>query len=137
MLGKTFLALTMAAAALFAPASAQAQTVDDIVKKGEIVVGIDLTNAPWGFLDEKQEPTGFDPAFAKLLADKLGVKLRIERVNSPGRIPFLQAAASTSSSRRCRSPRERAKQVWFTAPYAPNPLILIARGPRPIRPWRI
>jgi polar amino acid transport system substrate-binding protein len=69
---------------------ASAQTVDEIIKKGELVVGIDLTNAPWGFLDAKQEPAGFDPAFAKLVADKLGVKLRIERVTGPTRIPFLQ-----------------------------------------------
>jgi len=39
---------------------ASAQTVDEIIKKGELVVGIDLTNAPWGFLDAKQEPAGFD-----------------------------------------------------------------------------
>src|SRR5450755_1315274 len=68
-----------------------AQTVDEIVKKGELVVAIDLTNAPWGFLDDKQEPAGFDPAFAKFIADKMGVKLHIERVTSPTRIPFLQS----------------------------------------------
>src|SRR5271169_5842531 len=70
---------------------AVAQTVDEIVKKGELVVAIDLTNAPWGFLDDKQEPAGFDPAFAKFIADKMGVKLHIERVTSPTRIPFLQS----------------------------------------------
>ena len=40
-------ALTLALAA--GMGAAAAQTVDDIVKKGELVVGIDLTNAPWGF----------------------------------------------------------------------------------------
>ena len=90
MLRKALIAVSMAAAML-ATASARAQTVDEIVKRGEIVIGIDLTNPPWGFLDEKQEPTGFDPAYAKLVADKMGVKLKIERVNSPGRIPFLQS----------------------------------------------
>jgi len=74
---------------------AAAQTVDEIIKKGELVVGIDLTNPPWGFLDAKQEPAGFDPAFAKLVADKLGVKLRIERV--------------TGSLDGLRSPRVRTK----------------------------
>ena len=34
---------------------ASAQSVDEIIKKGELVVGIDLTNAPWGFLDAQQE----------------------------------------------------------------------------------
>jgi polar amino acid transport system substrate-binding protein len=105
---------------------ASAQTLDEIIKKGELVVGIDLTNAPWGFLDAQQEPAGFDPAFAKLVADKLGVKLRIERVTGPTRIPFLQSGRADVIISTLSVTAERAKQVWFTIPYAPNPLILIA-----------
>src|SRR6201991_4303844 len=105
---------------------APAQTVDENIKKGELVVGIDLTNPPWGFLDAKQEPAGFDPAFAKLVADKLGVKLRIERVTGPTRIPYLQSGRADVIISTLSVTADRAKQVWFTAPYAPNPLILIA-----------
>ena len=110
----------------FASPLASAQTVDEIVKRGELVVGIDLTNAPWGFLDEKQEPAGFDPAFAKLVAEKMGVKLRIERVTGQTRISFLQSGRADVIISTLSVTAERAKQVWFTAPYAPNPLILIA-----------
>lgn len=106
--------------------SVSAQSVDEIVKRGELVVGIDLTNAPWGFLDEKQEPTGFDPAFAKLVADKMGVKLKIERVTGPTRIPFLLSKRADVIISTLSVTADRAKQVWFTAPYAPNPLIVIA-----------
>jgi hypothetical protein len=99
-----------------------AQTVDEIVKRGEIVVGIDLTNPPWGFLDEKQEPAGFDPAYAKLLADKLGVKLKLERVTSPGTYPVpAERPRRRRSSRPCRSP-----------PSAPSR----SGSPRPMRPIR-
>lgn len=126
MLRKSLIAVSAALAALFTAATASAQTVDEIVKRGEIVIGIDLTNPPWGFLDDKQEPTGFDPAYAKLVADKLGVKLKIERVNSPGRIPFLQSGRVDMVLSTLSITAERAKQVWFSSPYAPNPLILIA-----------
>lgn len=105
---------------------AAAQTVDEITKRGELVVAIDLTNPPWGFLDAQQEPAGFDPAFAKLVADRMGVKLRIERVTSPTRIPFLQSGRADVVISTLSVTAERARQVWFTAPYAPNPLILIA-----------
>ena len=105
---------------------ASAQTVDEIVKRGELVVAIDLTNAPWGFLDAKQEPDGFDPAFAKLIADRMGVKLHIERVTSPTRIPFLQSGRADMIISTLSVTAERSKQVWFSSPYAPNPLILIA-----------
>ncbi|MBL8830871.1 MAG: transporter substrate-binding domain-containing protein [Rhodospirillales bacterium] len=122
---KLIAALALAFAAGVASPSAQAQTVDDIVKKGEIVVGVDLTNAPWGFLDAQQQPAGFDPAYAQMLADKLGVKLKIERVTSPGRIPFLQSGRVDVILSTLSITAERAKQVWFSTPYAPNPLILI------------
>lgn len=105
---------------------AAAQTVDEITKRGELVVAIDLTNPPWGFLDAQQEPAGFDPAFAKLVADRMGVKLRIERVTSPTRIPFLQSGRADLVISTLSVTAERARQVWFTTPYAPNPLILIA-----------
>jgi polar amino acid transport system substrate-binding protein len=103
-----------------------AQTVDEIVKRGELVVAIDLANVPWAFLDAKQEPTGFDPAFAKLIADRMGVTLRIERVTSPTRIPFLQSGRADMIISTLSVTAERSKQVWFTSPYAPNPLLLIA-----------
>ena len=103
-----------------------AQTVDEISKRGELVVAIDLTNPPWGFLDAQQEPAGFDPAFAKLVAERMGVKLKIERVTSPTRIPFLQSGRADVVISTLSVTAERARQVWFTSPYAPNPLILIA-----------
>ena len=110
---------------------AAAQTVDEITKRGELVVAIDLTDPPWGYLDEKQEPAGFDPAFAKLVADRMGVKLRIERVTSPTRIPFLQSGRADVVISTLSVTAERARQVWFTSPYAPNSLILIAPKNKP------
>jgi polar amino acid transport system substrate-binding protein len=116
-------------------ASAGAQTIDDIVKRGEIVVGVDLTDPPWGFLDANQQPAGFDPAFAQLLADKLEVKLRMERVTSAARIPFLQSARVDVVISTLSITAARAKQVWFTTPYAPNPLILIAEKSKLIKQY--
>lgn len=111
--------------ALWLP-SAIAQTVDEIIKRGELVVAIDLTNPPWGFLDAQQQPTGFDPVFAQMLADRLGVKLRIERVTSPTRVQFLQSGRADMVISTLSVTAERARQVWFTSPYAPNSLYIIA-----------
>ena len=135
MAKKLMLALSLGLAACFALAPAAAQSVDDIVKRGEIVVGVDLTNPPWGFLDASQQPAGFDPAYAQLLADKLGVKLKIERVTSPGRIPFLQSGRVDVILSTLSITAERAKQVWFSTPYAPNPLILIAAKGKVIKQY--
>jgi polar amino acid transport system substrate-binding protein len=106
--------------------AARAQTIDEIIKRGELAVAIDLTNPPWGFLDAKQEPSGFDPDLAKLIADRMGVKLRIERVTSQSRIPYLQSGRADMILATLSVTPERSRQVWFTIPYAPNPQILIA-----------
>ena len=133
---KRLFAFAIAAFALAAsPPPAQAQSIDDIIKRGELVVAIDLTNAPWGFLDAQQKPAGFDPAFAALVAEKLGVKLRIERVTGPTRIPFLLSERADVVISTLSMTAERAKQVWFTIPYAPNPLILIAEKSKPYKTY--
>jgi polar amino acid transport system substrate-binding protein len=126
---------TLAIGAFLMLAPAKAQSVDDIVKRGEIVVGLDLTDPPWGYLDANQQPTGFDPAYAQMLADSLGVKLRIERVTSAARIPFLQSGRVDVVIATLSITAARAKQVWFTSPYAPNPLILIAEKNRAIKQY--
>lgn len=123
---KVILALCSAlAVALWLP-PAIAQTVDDIIKRGELVVAVDLTDPPWGFLDAQQQPAGYDPVFAQMLADRMGVKLRIERVTSPTRIQFLQSGRADVVISTLSITAERARQVWYTLPYATNSLYLIA-----------
>ncbi len=123
---KVILALCSAlAVALWLP-PAIAQTVDDIIKRGELVVAVDLTDPPWGFLDAQQQPAGYDPVFAQMLADRMGVKLRIERVTSPTRIQFLQSGRADVVISTLSVTAERARQVWYTMPYASNSLYLIA-----------
>lgn len=133
MMLRRALLVSMALLAGLSLQRAAAQTVDEITRRGELVVAIDLTNPPWGFLDAQQQPAGFDPAFAALVAERLGVKLRIERVTSPTRIPFLNSGRADVVISTLSVTAERARQVWFTAPYAPNPLLLIAEKSKP---WR-
>jgi polar amino acid transport system substrate-binding protein len=115
--------------------SATAQTVDDIIKRGELIVAIDLTDPPWGFLDAQQQPAGFDPVFAQIVADRMGVKLRIERVTSPTRVQFVQSGRADLVISTLSVTAERARQVWFTSPYAPNSLYLIAPKAKPYKTY--
>lgn len=136
MVRRALLALAaFALVGLAAPQPSSAQTLDDIQKRGTLIVAIDLTNPPFGYLDEKQEPAGFDPAFAKLIADRMGVKLQIERVTSPTRIQFVVTGRADVVVSTLSITAERAKQVWFTNPYARNPLILVAPRSKPYRTY--
>lgn len=106
--------------------TAEAQDLSDIIKRGEIVVGVDMTTPPWGYLNAQQQPDGFGVALGQQLADSLKVKLKVEQVTGPTRIPTLLAGRADVIISTLSITAERAAQVWFTNPYAPNALVLIA-----------
>ena len=84
----TAAAAVIGAALSFAPAAAQ--TLEKIKQRGVIVVGSKADYKPFGFRDPSGAIVGFEPDMAKLVADKLGVKLEIEPVVSSNRMQFLQ-----------------------------------------------
>src|SRR3954471_11019340 len=87
------LLLTAAAAVLgaaLAAAPAAAQTLEKIKQRGVLVVGSKADYKPFGFRDPSGAIVGLEPDMAKLVAEKLGVKLEIESVVSSNRLQFLQ-----------------------------------------------
>jgi len=70
---------------------AHADQLDDIRKKGELVVGVLGTDEPNSFIDPKtREIVGYEVDLAKAVAQKLGVKLRLKQLAVAARIPELQ-----------------------------------------------
>ena len=76
--------------AALAAAPAAAQTLEKIKQRGVIVVGSKADYKPFGFRDPSGGIVGFEPDIARLVAEKLGVKLEIEPVVSSNRMQFLQ-----------------------------------------------
>lgn len=109
--------LALAAAAMAAlPASALARSLEEIIKAGEIRVGVNPTLPPLALINEKNELDGFDVDIAALIAKKLGVKLVLERVGSPDRIPFVVADKIDFVMGAMTRTAERAKVIDFTVP---------------------
>src|ERR1700730_3642222 len=75
---------------LVAAAPAAGQTLDEIKQRGVLVVGSKADYKPFGFRDPSGAIVGLEPDMAKLVAEKLGVKLEIEPVVSSNRMQFLQ-----------------------------------------------
>jgi len=82
------LAVIAAIAAAALPAAAQ--TLDKIKQRGVLSVGSKADYKPFGFRDPSGAIVGFEPDIARLVADKLGVKLELEPVVSSNRMQFLQ-----------------------------------------------
>ena len=80
------------------PAAAQQQTIDDIIKKGTIVVGVSTTTPIFGLVGSDGQPEGYDPDVARLLAKYLGVKVEFVPVTGATASLNYLAAASTCSS---------------------------------------
>lgn len=71
--------------------SAHADQLDDIRKKGELVVGVLGTDEPNSFIDPKtREIIGYEVDLAQAVATKLGVKLKLKQLAVAARIPELQ-----------------------------------------------
>jgi polar amino acid transport system substrate-binding protein len=106
----------LVALATLAPRPAGAATLDEILKSGEIRIGVNPTLAPRAFYDDKNETVGFEPDVAQEIARKMGVKLVLVPVGSPDRIPFLAAnRIDIVMGAMSRTPN-RAKVIDFTVP---------------------
>jgi len=98
--------------------SAADSTLDEVLKRGELRVGVFTTLPPWGFLDENHEMAGYDIDLAKQMAKELGVKVKLIETQGPNRIPYLQSGKVDIVIMCFGNTLERAKAVGFSQQYA-------------------
>jgi len=133
------LLLTAAAAVLgaaLAAAPAAAQTLEKIKQRGVIVVGSKADYKPFGFRDPSGAIVGFEPDIAKLVADKLGVKLEIEPVVSSNRMQFLQQGKIDLMIATMSDTPERRKTVDIIDPdYYASGTNILAKKSEGLKSW--
>jgi polar amino acid transport system substrate-binding protein len=98
--------------------SAQAQTVNEILNRKKLTIGVIVDFPPFGLMNSSQQPDGFDVELAKLIAKYMGVEADIVTVDAPNRIPNLITKRVDILVASLGVTPERAKQVMFTIPYA-------------------
>ena len=123
----------LALAAFAIPAKSQAGTLEDVKKKGVIVVGIQGDNAPWGYVDSKGVQQGFDSSMGELFAQYLGVKVEFVPLAVANRIPALTTGRVDILFATMGMYPDRAKAVQFSKPYATNDIVLDAPKGTPIK----
>ena len=119
---RTFTATTLATIAFCVSAGAMAQedkSLQRVLDKKSIALGIPTDYPPYGFMGPDFKPTGVDVATAQLIADKLGVKAEFVPLSTPNRIPYLQANKIDLIVSALGKNEERAKVIDFTTSYAP------------------
>ena len=73
---------------LVAPFIANGADLNEILKKGEVVIAVPEAFPPFGSVGKTGKHEGYDVDVAKLIAKDLGVKLKLVPVVSKQRIPF-------------------------------------------------
>ncbi len=122
MLGAAGFAL---AAPLFATRGAFGQTVDELLRRKKIVVGMLVDIPPFGSMGPDQKPVGYDADVAALMAKYMGVDLELVPVTGPNRIPYLLTNRVDVLVATFGITPERAKQVWFSIPYSVLEVVLM------------
>jgi len=96
---------------------ARADTIEDIKKKGTLVVGVKADYPPYGMRDPSGEIVGMEVDMAKDVAQRLGVKLQLEPVVASNRMQFLQQGKTDLMIATMSVNDERKKAVGIVEPY--------------------
>lgn len=124
------LAVFMLASVLTMAVSAKGS--DDLLKtiqeRGTIIVGLEGDWAPWSYVDESDELTGYDVEVAKAIADKLGVEIQIVPGEWDGLFAGMDAGRYDMVVNGVEVTEERADKYDFSTPYAYIRTALIVKG---------
>ena len=124
------LAVFMLASVLSMAVSAKGSDdlLETIQKRGTIIVGLEGDWAPWSYVDENDELTGYDVEVAKAIADKLGVEIQIVPGEWDGLFAGMDAGRYDMVVNGVEVTEERADKYDFSTPYAYIRTALIVKG---------
>lgn len=112
--------------------SSQTETGSDLLaqiqEKGEIVIAMEGTWAPWTYHDENDELIGYDVEVGKAIAEKLGVTATFVEGEWDGLLAGLDAGRYDIMVNGVGITPDRQEKYDFTTPYAYNRTAVIVRG---------
>lgn len=110
----------IAAALLFAFAAtavSMAQSINDLVSKGVIRIGVNSAAPPFSIVNTSGGVEGYDVDVGNAIADYLGVKAEFTPYATAARIPALESGKVDVVIGTLTPTPERARVVMFTMPY--------------------
>ncbi len=140
VVGVFLVGLAMPLVGLAGEAAPQMQdTLNAVIKKGELIVGTFDFFPPWGFRDAQNNIVGMDVDIAKELAsdDVLKVKLTLVPVpTTQDRINFLLSGKIDVAISNFTATLPRSKVITFTDPYVIDGVGVIYRKELNIKDWK-
>ena len=103
-------------------------SLEDVQKRGEFVLGLDDSFPPMGFRDENNEIVGFDIDLAKEVASRLGVAFRAQPINWDAKEQELSTGNIDCIWNGLTITEERKAMLSFTKPYLDNEQVVVVRA---------
>jgi polar amino acid transport system substrate-binding protein len=117
-------------------AAAKADVLDDIKKRGTLIVGVKADYKPFGFREPSGGIIGIEPDLAADVAKKLGVKLELVPVVSANRMEFLNQGKIDLMIATMSDKPDRRKVVQVIEPlYYSDAVNILFRKDAPVKSW--
>jgi polar amino acid transport system substrate-binding protein len=117
-------------------AAANADVLDDIKKRGTLIVGVKADYKPFGFRDPSGGIIGIEPDLAGDVAKKLGVKLELIPVVSANRMEFLNQGKIDLMIATMSDKPDRRKVVQVIEPlYYSDAVNILLRKDATVKSW--
>ena len=112
---------------LSSPRSARADTMDEVKKRGTLIVGMEVAYVPYEFFKDGNI-VGYDPDIIAAAMPKLGVKAQLIDTAWNGVIPALYAKKFDCIISAMTITKERSEKVLFSMPYADASNVMFLRA---------
>ena len=131
-MNRRFLLAAALAATTLHQSAAQTSSLPAIKARGTLLAGVKLDTPPFGFLDDNNQPAGFDLDLVRAVAIHLGIPAEFQKVTSVTRIPLLVSGNVDLVAASMTHTRERGRTIDFSQTYYTGGQSLLVRRDSPI-----
>ncbi|MDR2177497.1 MAG: amino acid ABC transporter substrate-binding protein [Treponema sp.] len=108
------------------------KSLDSILSKKKLVLGLDDSFPPMGFRNENNEITGYDVDLAKEVARRLGVELVTQPIDWNAKEQELNTGEIDCIWNGFTITEERKQNLLFSPPYLKNAQVIVVTGNSPV-----
>jgi len=115
---------------------AETDIIKEILKRGELRVAVQSQGPPMSFIDKKGDRAGFVIEVIKMMAQDMGVELKILDYDWKGLIPAVLSKKADFLAADMTPTPKRALVLNFTNPYTFVDIVLYSKKSAPFKKWQ-
>ncbi len=116
--------------------SSSADVVAEIVKRGELRVAVQTQGPPVSYVDTNGNRTGFAVELVKMMAEDIGVKIKLLDYDWKGLIPAVTSGKADFLAADMTPKATRALVLIFTEPYMYSRNVIYSKKTKPFTKWQ-